>query len=133
MRRFLQVGLLGLLIASRVHAGEVANLRNEFSIRHERHEALGDTTRLYMGAAPDSGYVDVATAQIESFEPAPPDPQSATLAPQSADLNAIVRGASARNQIDADFIASVIRAESANNPRALSPKGAQGLMQLMPQ
>ena len=34
--------------------------------------------------------------------------------------------------MDADFIASVIRAESGNNPRAVSPKGAQGLMQLMP-
>jgi len=133
MRRFLQVGLLGLLIASQVHAAEVANLRNGFSIRHERHETLGDTTRLYMGAAPDSGYVDVATAQIESFEPAPSDQQPATQAQQTGDLRTIVRGAGARNQVDADFIASVIRAESANNPRALSPKGAQGLMQLMPQ
>ncbi len=34
--------------------------------------------------------------------------------------------------MDADFIASVIRAESGNNPHAVSRKGAQGLMQLMP-
>ena len=34
--------------------------------------------------------------------------------------------------MDADFIASVIHAESGNNPHAVSPKGAQGLMQLMP-
>ena len=34
--------------------------------------------------------------------------------------------------MDADFIASVIRAESGNNPHAISRKGAQGLMQLMP-
>src|SRR5208337_5542448 len=47
-------------------------------------------------------------------------------------LNGIINSASSRNQIDADFIASVIHAESANNPRAVSPKGAQGLMQLMP-
>ncbi len=134
MRRFLQAGLLVLLIASQVQAAEVANLRNGFSIRHERHETLGDTTRLYMGAAPDSGYVDVATAQIESFEPAPADQQPAAQASQqTGDLKTIVRGASARNQVDADFIASVIRAESANDPRAVSRKGAQGLMQLMPQ
>ena len=48
-------------------------------------------------------------------------------------MSSIVSAASTRNQVDADFIASVIRAESANNPRAVSRKGAQGLMQLMPQ
>ena len=34
--------------------------------------------------------------------------------------------------IDPDFIHSVIRAESGYNAKAVSPKGAQGLMQLMP-
>jgi soluble lytic murein transglycosylase-like protein len=48
------------------------------------------------------------------------------------DLKTIVNAASTRSQVDADFIASVIRAESGNNPHAVSPKGAQGLMQLMP-
>ena len=134
MRRFLHLGLLGLLLASQLHAAELANLRNGFSIRHQRHETAGETTRLYMGVAPDSGYIDVPTAEIESFEPAPPEPQEITPHPQDVrDLNSIVRAASVRNQVDADFIASVIRAESGNNPRALSPKGAQGLMQLMPQ
>jgi soluble lytic murein transglycosylase-like protein len=47
-------------------------------------------------------------------------------------LKAIVAEVSAQNKLDADFIASVIAAESANNPHAVSPKGAQGLMQLMP-
>ena len=134
MRRFLQLGLAGLVIALPLHAAEMANLRNGFSIRHQRHETAGETTRLYMSAAPDSGYIDVSTAEIESFEPAPPNPQEAAAqTPHGQDLHAIVSGASARNQVDADFIASVIRAESANNPRAVSPKGAQGLMQLMPQ
>src|SRR5271166_79225 len=134
MRRFLQLGLVGLLMALPLHAAELANLRNGFSIRHQRHDTVGDTTRLYMDAAPDSGYIDVPTAEVESFEVAPPDPPEATAqAQQPQDLNSIVSSASARNQVDADFIASVIRAESANNPHAVSPKGAQGLMQLMPQ
>jgi len=134
MRKSLQLGLLGLVIALQLHAAEVANLRNGFSIRHQRHEAAGETTRLYMSAAPDGGYIDVPTAEIEGFEPAPPDPQETAVQTQKPqDLQSIVRGASARNQVDADFIASVIRAESANNPRAVSRKGAQGLMQLMPQ
>jgi len=134
MRRLVQLGLAVTAIALPLHAAEIANLRNGFSIRHQHHEIAGETTRLYMNAAPDSGYIDVPTAQIVSFEPAPPDPQeAATQASKAGGLNSIVTSASARNQVDADFIASVIRAESANNPRAVSPKGAQGLMQLMPQ
>jgi len=134
MRKTLQLAFVALAVALPLHAAELANLRNGFSIRHEHHETVGETTRLYMNAAPDSGYIDVPTGQIESFEPAPPDPQEAAAQTlRGQDLNSIVSGASARHQVDADFIASVIRAESANNPRAVSPKGAQGLMQLMPQ
>jgi hypothetical protein len=133
MRKFLQLGLLGLLMTSQLHAAEIANLRNGFSSPHERHDVVGDTTRLYMSADPGSGYVDVPSAQIESFEPAPPEPQAATSRAQTpVDLSAIISEASARSEVDADFIASVIRAESGNNPHAVSRKGAQGLMQLMP-
>jgi hypothetical protein len=111
----------------------MANLRNGFSIRHEHHEIVGNTTRLYMSTDPAGGFVDVPTAEIENFEPAPPDPSDVTAKPAGPmDLESIVSAASNLHQIDADFIASVIHAESANNPRAVSPKGAQGLMQLMP-
>jgi len=47
----------------------VANLRNGFSIRHERHEVVGEFTRLYTGTQADAGYIDVPTSQISSFEP----------------------------------------------------------------
>ena len=125
--------LLLALLAVPLHAAEVANLRNGFSLRHEHHEIIGDTTRLYMSDDAASGYVDVPTAEIQSFEPAPPEPQPASApAAGNTDLQAIITAASNQHQIDADFIASVIAAESANNARAVSPKGAQGLMQLMP-
>jgi len=125
---------MSVLLASQLHAAELANLRNGFSLRHEHHESLGDTTRLYMTSDPAGGYVDVPTAEIESFEPAPPEPKEEAVAPQpkTSGLAAIIAAASAQHQIDADFIASVIAAESANNPHAVSPKGARGLMQLMP-
>ncbi|HWO33278.1 MAG TPA: hypothetical protein VNO32_31145, partial [Candidatus Acidoferrum sp.] len=51
-------------------AGEVAVLRNGFSIRHERREVVGLTTRLYV-SADGSSFVDVPTAEIEHFEAAP--------------------------------------------------------------
>ena len=40
--------------------------------------------------------------------------------------------ASGRYRIDPDLVNSVIRAESGFKVHAVSPKGAQGLMQLMP-
>ena len=133
MRRALQIGLVLALAAVQLPAAEMANLRNGFGIRHERHEIMGDVTRLYLTCGPSGNFLDVATDQIEGFEPAPPEPTTDDSAAAVRDLHAIINDASVRSHIDADFIASVIRAESAGNPKAVSPKGAQGLMQLMPQ
>jgi soluble lytic murein transglycosylase-like protein len=47
-------------------------------------------------------------------------------------LNEVVTRASGRYRLDPDLVTSVIKAESGFNVRAVSPKGAQGLMQLMP-
>ena len=44
----------------------------------------------------------------------------------------IIRQASDRFSVDPDLVKAVIRAESAFDHRAVSRKGAQGLMQLMP-
>jgi len=45
----------------------------------------------------------------------------------------LIASAASRYQIDPDFVASVVRFESGFDPMAVSPKGAQGLMQLMPE
>jgi soluble lytic murein transglycosylase-like protein len=47
-------------------------------------------------------------------------------------FDSIIRDAARRHQVDAALVKAVIRAESDFAPRAVSPKGAQGLMQLMP-
>jgi soluble lytic murein transglycosylase-like protein len=44
----------------------------------------------------------------------------------------VIREASLESGVDEAFIRAIIQAESAFNPRAMSLKGAQGLMQLMP-
>lgn len=107
-----------------------ATLKNGFSIHHLRHESLGTTTRLFTD---DSNYIDVPTADIadiaESVEVLPVPPE---LEKPKPTIQEVVSAASDKHQIDPDLITSVIHAESAFNPKAVSPKGAQGLMQLMP-
>ena len=49
-----------------------------------------------------------------------------------ASLQQIVEDAARRNQVDPLLVHSVIQVESNYNPSAVSPKGAQGLMQLIP-
>ncbi|HEV3511884.1 MAG TPA: lytic transglycosylase domain-containing protein [Candidatus Sulfotelmatobacter sp.] len=124
-------------------AGQVAVLKNGFSIRCERREIVGDVTRLYVNAD-GSSFVDVPTAEVDHFEAAPEEPGSGSRLAASGfnttrfsgrstpDVNDLVNEASGRYRLDPDLVNSVIKAESGFNVRAVSPKGAQGLMQLMP-
>jgi soluble lytic murein transglycosylase-like protein len=145
-----------LLLAIPASATDLAILHNGFSVRHERRENLGAKTRLYLSAG-NSSYIDIATDQIERFEkdmapPVAPAASSASptaslaIAPQRIattanvvapakpqNLNDVINTISDRHHLDPDLISSVIHAESGFNPRAVSPKGARGLMQLMPQ
>jgi hypothetical protein len=139
-------------------ATEVAILHNGFTIRHEKRILVGNTTRLFLSADDETSFVDVPTAEIDRIEPdlspppelAPPPsiaPQAgvvaapvapsaaATLPPPRSTVNVAdaVSAASDRYRLDPDLLNSVIRAESGFNPRAVSRKGAQGLMQLMPE
>jgi len=120
-------------------AADSAILRNGFSIRHERREIIGTITRLYIDGN-QSSFVDIPTAEIDHFEsiPDPPTPhtepeRAAAAISHPFDLTQAVKDASGTYQLDPDLVTSVIRAESGFNVRAVSPKGAQGLMQLMPQ
>jgi soluble lytic murein transglycosylase-like protein len=48
------------------------------------------------------------------------------------DLPALIRAAARKHRVSAAFITSIVAAESNFDPGATSPKGAVGLMQLMP-
>jgi len=130
--KFLAQFALGLsFLGSPIFAAgaDLAVLRNGFSIRHERREVVGSVTRLYLGADRD-GFVDVPTTEIDRFER---DRSVPLTARGSQPMNEAINAVSSRHHLDPDLINSVIHAESGFNPKAVSPKGAQGLMQLMPQ
>jgi soluble lytic murein transglycosylase-like protein len=135
MQRWRKIGLSLLMgFAVQATASDLAILHNGFSILHTRREELGSVTRLYT-AADGSSYVDIATEQIDHFEhaPNPPAAASSAAAPKpEQNLDQVINAISDRHHIDPDFINSVIHAESGFNQHAVSPKGAQGLMQLMP-
>ena len=150
MKKSIQIGVwaaaitLLALTALPCSAADSAVLRNGFSIRHERRQVIGIITRLYLGGD-NSSFVDVPTAEIDHFESLPVEPIAdephshaalqawAKIAAKPLDLNEIVNAASGTYRLDPDLVNSVIRTESGFNVRAVSPKGAQGLMQLMPQ
>jgi soluble lytic murein transglycosylase-like protein len=50
-----------------------------------------------------------------------------------ADTHEIIRAAAAKHGVPAAFVKSIVAAESNFDPTVVSPKGAVGLMQLMPQ
>lgn len=109
----------------------------------DRHEESGGMLRLYRGEA----VTEVPLAMVTAFEPdelAPPvsPPPAAEHSPAPAqpvaqpapvvDPRTLVREAAARAGLPAAFVESVAKTESGFDPAAVSPKGAVGVMQLMP-
>jgi len=75
--------------------------------------------------------------QVLKFPCYASDPKCRSLNWEKVPLNTLsfsneIRGAAQFNSVDESLIRAIIHAESAYQPDAQSPKGAQGLMQLMP-
>lgn len=129
---------LSLIAACPLVAGEYAVLQSGFRIHADRHEAVGDQTRLHIGA----GHMDVPSATIVQFEieeyvppPPPPAVEPAVVPsepPAPPTHKQLVEQAALNHGLRPEFVRSVAAAESAFRADAVSHKGAIGLMQLMP-
>jgi soluble lytic murein transglycosylase-like protein len=134
--------LIGLLsIALPACAGEVAVLGNGFRLHADRHETEGSVVRLYEAG----GVTQMPSNSIDHFEPeeivapppAAPEPKpSAVILPppeRPATAEQLARDAARKYALPESFIRSVMKVESGMRQEAMSPKGALGLMQLMPE
>ncbi|PYU83513.1 MAG: lytic transglycosylase domain-containing protein [Acidobacteria bacterium] len=119
---------LGLLAAPALRA-EYVVLRSGQRLKVTGYQLLGDKYRLQMGG----GTVEIAAEDVVTIEPEEvftPLPAKPLV---KAPYRELVEAAAARYRVDADLITSVIAVESNFDPKALSPKNARGLMQLLPE
>jgi len=130
------------LWAPAARAGERVTLWNGFEVRCDHHAQVEGRTRLYLSAGEDN-YIEFKTGEIAVVEAVADEPVAATPQPVQGELSPaprltpadvgemLARAGHARN-LDVDLLASLVKAESGGNARAVSSAGAQGLMQLMP-
>ena len=133
-------------------AGELVTLSNGFAQACDHHEVVDGKYRLYTSKGMGS-YIEFPVeliAEIEVVADPVPKPvavaETTTLAahpgvaaPSAADakltpgdLHEMLATAGSAHNLDEDLLASVVKAESGGNARAVSRTGARGLMQLMP-
>jgi hypothetical protein len=132
-------------------AAEHITLRNGFEMSCNHHALANSKVRLYLSTGTDN-YIEVAPGDIARVEDVPDPPAvapgpgkiPAASAPKTApspvplinlnaaDLGEMLARAGHAHNLDVDLLASVVKAESGGNMRAVSRTGARGLMQLMP-
>jgi soluble lytic murein transglycosylase-like protein len=109
---------------------DYAVLRSGLRLHITAYQQTGDHVVLTVAG----GTVQLAASDIVAIEPeevfAPNAPAPAADTGPFAD---VIRRAGTKHGVDENLIHSVIAAESNFNPRAVSPKDAQGLMQLLPE
>ena len=120
-------------------AGEFVVFSSGLKMRADRHEQEGTQIRLFH----NGGVTEVPASLVSGFEQeevVTPEPMGATAeapapaqAPRpSSDPKTMLREAALRSGLPPEFVQSVALVESGMRPNAISPKGAIGVMQLMP-
>jgi len=134
MRRLLGIFLCS--VTGVAFAGEYAVLASGSRLHVDRHETSGDKVRLYNAG----GYIEMDAAAVRGYEaeeyvpPAPAPAQLTDAAGRQAEAcpTKLADAAADKYGLPRRLVRSVIAAESDFQPQVVSPKGAIGLMQLVP-
>jgi soluble lytic murein transglycosylase-like protein len=123
---------LSALMAQAVSA-DMLLLQNGKTMRVKSYSVEGSTILVQLS---DRGDMVIPMEWVKEIRPTPPDAESLVenriqQAPDFA-YSDIVVSAAKKHQVDWRLVEAVLAVESNYNPRAVSPKGALGLMQLMP-
>jgi soluble lytic murein transglycosylase-like protein len=121
-------GIVLLLGGAAAARAEIAVLANGSVFKVTAHRDEGDLAWLTLK---DGGELALPLAQVRGYVP---DEvlEEVVSAPVGSDLHQLAADAARRHGLDPDLVLAVVSVESAFRPAAVSPKGAQGLMQLMP-
>jgi soluble lytic murein transglycosylase-like protein len=139
----LHLTIAGALLAGTAvgaKAAERATLTNGFTMTCDHHALVDGKLRLYL-SADGSSYIERQPEEVTGFDTVPDAPAeagaevnplagNAKLSP--VDLHEMLDKAGHEHNLDVDLLASLVKAESGGNARAVSRTGAKGLMQLMP-
>ena len=107
---------------------DYAVLRSGLRLHITGYEPEGDRVKLTV----QGGAIEVSANDLVSVEPEE-DFQALPAAPPAAGpYSDLIRAAAQKHGLDEKLITHLIAVESNFNPKAVSPKQAQGLMQLLP-
>lgn len=140
----IMIALLAALAPSS-RAAESITLRNGFAMQCDHHAQVEGRVRLFLSPGQGS-YIEFPPEEVTAVEqvPDPPAPPAPAALPGAnpnansgtklspADLAEMLATAGDEHNLDVDLLASLVKAESGGNTRAVSRTGARGLMQLMP-
>jgi soluble lytic murein transglycosylase-like protein len=128
--------VLGITSYSSSIASNLLVLENGKTMRAVSYVIDEDTIRVSMSEKSEIA-IPLNWVREIRYIPDPPAPvQQVALKAEEIDRNFayadLVVSLAKKHEVDWKLVAAVMRAESNFNPRAVSPKGALGLMQLMP-
>ena len=126
MRRAILLGVLLAALGTSARA-EIALLSSGLTLKLDGHRV---EEGLVVLALKGGGEMGVPPAAVRGF--VPDEVLDEVSVPAGGDLRELAAAAARRHGLDPDLVMAVVSVESGFRPQAVSPKGAQGLMQLMP-